>query len=211
VDKYSERDSLQNDSQRARNAGAMMSRITTTKGRERAFLIRTYRRKYCQKGTWHVGITTSKYFWLDLETPYYWRARYIAMEYAKRLETDISLYQTNKSFWIVSWKPLSKNEWNGCYRHAMARFKDAVCIPFCECCLKYGKATLRVDSKNGHPPPTRLEVISGLSKRGKTSFARNPESGVGASPNKYPRQETKIPRAVESRGMRTTDRRGGCC
>lgn len=181
-----------------------MSRITTTKGRERAFLIRTMLRQDSKVGTWHVGITTSRYFWLDLETSVEGRARFIARDYAKRLETDISIYKTNKSFWLVSWKPLTKDAWLGCYNHALSRYRGDVCVAFCECCLRYEKATLRVDRKHGQAIPRRIEVISGLSKRGQPSFTRIPESGEGCRGQDYQDQETKIPRPVEIGEIRTT-------
>jgi hypothetical protein len=133
------------------------------------------RRKATEKGTWHVGITTDVYFWLDMETDKLPLVISIAHDLADKLDTDMSVYPTTKSFWIVSWKPLPKNVWLNAYTYALERYPNAVCKAFCECCKRYGKATLRVDMKRGQLPRAKVADVLGRTTLDKLYGRRIPE------------------------------------
>jgi hypothetical protein len=96
-----------------------------------------------------------------METDNFELTKTIAQDMAQRLDTDISIYLTTKSFWLVSWKPLPKNVWLNAYSYVLERYPHAVCKAFCECCKRYEKATLRVDGKRGKITGKRIANVLG--------------------------------------------------
>lgn len=135
-------------------------RITTKGGRDKAFRIRARRRARTKQGYWHVGISTSSMFWLDLETPNISEAVEVAEAIASHIDAPVSVYPTVKSFWLVSTKHLDPLVWKLIYELVGMAFKEYVCEAFVQCCIRYGKATLRIDRKRGAGPKARiLEVL----------------------------------------------------
>lgn len=134
-------------------------RLTTKKGRLFAFKLRAKRNKRSNRKCWFVGLTTRRYFWLDLNTPKYFKALYLAILLKERLQTKVFIFKTNKSFWLVTKKILTLKEWRREYAFWLNNFKKTVCQPFCLCSLKYDKTTLRVSNKKGRRPKLVRVVI----------------------------------------------------
>lgn len=154
-------------------------RIKTSKGREFAFRLRALRNKRCGKGLWHVGLSTSKYFWLDLNTPKLSEAIMLALRLRMRLKTTVWLFKSTKSYWLVTKKRLSREEWNKEYLWWLNAYPNSVvCHDFIVCCLKYKTATLRVDMKNGALP--KLLYVFGLERMGLAHTPRSPNPHVFA-------------------------------
>jgi len=124
-------------------------RITTKKGREFAFKLRAIRNARTGKKKWFVGITTKEYFWLDLNTNLLNTAECFANVLKGRLKTDVYIFETTKSYWLVTKKKLSKEEWDNEYNYWLKFSEEIVCHPFCLCCIRYHKGTLRVSAKKG--------------------------------------------------------------
>jgi hypothetical protein len=98
-------------------------------------------------------------FWLDLETANISEAVEVAEAVAEKIGDTVSIYPTVKSFWLVSTKRLDPLSWKLLYELVGMAFGDLVCKAFVECCIKYGKATLRIDKKRGQGvQPRILEV-----------------------------------------------------
>ena len=141
-------------------------RITTKKGRDFAFKLRAIRNERTGKKRWFVGITTKEYFWLDLTACFESTATWIAKVLAKRLNTKVYVFETTKSYWLVTKRKLSATEWFIEYTYWLHYPDSFICHAYCECCIRYHKATLRVSAKKGKRPKlvkviNRLEV-SGL-------------------------------------------------
>lgn len=135
-------------------------RITTSKGREFAFKLRAKRNKRSGKKCWYVGLTTKCYFWLDLSTNKEFQVLSLARQLRDRLRTCVFIFKTNKSYWLVTKKVLSDKDWRKEYAFWLNNYSDKViCHAFCECCLKYNKATLRVSNKKGNIPK-RIRIIA---------------------------------------------------
>lgn len=135
-------------------------RITTKKGRDFAFKLRAIRNERTGKKRWFVGITTKEYFWLDLNTSSVSIARILAIRLRDRLRTDkVYIFQTTKSFWLVTKRKLFGKDWDKEYQYWLRFSKTIVCHAFCECCIRYHKATLRVSVKRGLRPK-QVAVIS---------------------------------------------------
>ena len=107
-------------------------RITTKKGREFAFKLRAIRNARTGKKRWFVGITTKEYFWLDLSTESVKTAMWLATVLRNRLNTTVYLFQTTKSFWLVTKKKLSAMEWLAEYIYWRHYPKSLICHAFCE-------------------------------------------------------------------------------
>lgn len=147
-------------------------RITTNKGREFAFKLRAIRNDRTGQKKWFVGITTKEYFWLDLNTHNHAIAKILAMILRARLKTDrVYIFQTTKSFWLVTKRKLFKTDWDKEYNYWLKYSKDIVCHAFCECCIRYHKATLRVSLKKGKRP-ILVKIVSRLDGESKPFTAR---------------------------------------
>lgn len=127
-------------------------RITTKKGREFAFKLRAIRNNRTGKKNWYVGITTKEYFWLDLNTHLYDTAECIAHILRGRLNTTVYIFQTTKSYWVVTKRKLFDKAWDKEYEYWLRFSEKVICHPFCLCCIRYHKATLRVSLKHGKRP-----------------------------------------------------------
>ena len=146
-------------------------RITTKKGREFAFKLRAIRNERTGKKKWFVGITTKEYFWLDLNTNLLNTAKCFANILKGRLQTDIYIFETTKSYWLVTKKKLSKQEWDEEYNYWLKFSEEIVCHPFCLCCIRYHKGTLRVSVKKGKRPKL-VKVINRLENDGSSVTPR---------------------------------------
>ena len=136
-------------------------RITTKKGRDFAFKLRRIRNDRTGKKRWFVGITTKEYFWLDLSAALGTTALWMAKELAKRLNTTVYVFVTTKSYWLVTKKKLFNEEWDREFKYWLGFPESFVCHAFCECCIRYHKATLRVSAKKGKRPKL-VKVINRL-------------------------------------------------
>ena len=136
------------------------SRLSTTRGREYAYLLKAKRQNRAKAGYWHVGITTQEHFWLDLHTKSKEVARELAQMITNILKTPTSIYETGKSFWLVNWRQLSPEFFKVLYECLeKTQSPEEVDMDYVHICIKYGKATLRVDDKIGQPRPRKIEVI----------------------------------------------------
>jgi len=140
-------------------------RITTKKGREFAFKLRAIRNERTGKKNWFVGITTKEYFWLDLNAQFFPTVESLALILRSRLKTKVWIFKTTKSYWLVTKKKLLGDEWRDEYTRWLNLSKSLICHPFCLCCIRYHKATLRVSVKNGKRPEL-VKVINCLERGG---------------------------------------------
>lgn len=148
-------------------------RITTSKGRLFAFKLRTLRNRRTGKKVWYVGLSTSRYFWLDLNTPNPKDALALARILRDRLKTTVYIFKSAKSFHLITKKPLNRSRWRREYAWWLNNFSDdMVCHPFCLCCLRYNRATIRVSKKNGNIP--FLWRIVGVEDKGKPLISTYP-------------------------------------